>query len=57
MRPRQYVLTFAAIAAGILIIELIVGDKLSSSVVFIALCIAAGGTLGVSYRRHRLIKR
>jgi hypothetical protein len=53
MRPREYGLTFAAITAVILIIELIVGDKLSGLVVATALCVATGGTLGVAYRRSR----
>lgn len=56
MRPHQYAQVFVAIAAGILIIELILGDTLSSAVIVTALCISVGGTVGVAYRRHRLIK-
>lgn len=56
MALRQYVLTFTVIAAVTLIIGLIAADQLSGSVVAGALCVGAGGTVGVSYRRHRRAK-
>ena len=52
MHSYRYALTFAEIAAAMLIVELILGHALSGSVVFLALCIAAGGTVGVAIRHN-----
>lgn len=52
MQPHQYLCTFVLIASLILVIELVLlGDSFSGSVVVTSLCVAAGGTLGVAYRR------
>lgn len=57
MRPSEYAGTFAVIAVVILVIELLAGDSLSGWVVVLALCVAAGGTLGVAFRRNKALKR
>jgi hypothetical protein len=49
----RYLLMFAAIAAVVVSIEVIGGHRLSASVVFLALCVAVGGTVGIAYRRQR----
>lgn len=49
----RYLLMFAGIAAVVVSIEVIGGHGLSGSMVFLALCVAAGGTLGIAYRRQR----
>lgn len=53
MRPRQYIGTFVLIGALILAVELVLlGESFSGVVVVTSLCMAAGGTFGVAYRRR-----
>jgi len=53
MQPHPYVSIFVLIVLVILVIELtLLGDKFSASVVVTSLCVAAGGTLGIAYRRR-----
>lgn len=53
MQPHQYAGIFVLIGSLMLVIELVLlSDSLSGSVVVTSLCVAAGGTLGVAYRRH-----
>jgi hypothetical protein len=58
MQAQQYIGTFILIGALILMIELILlGDSFSGSVVLTSACVAAGGTVGVAYRRQAQRKR
>jgi hypothetical protein len=55
MQLRQYIGTFVLIALLMLVIELVgLASSVSGAVIVTALCVAAGGTLGVAYRRHRM---
>jgi hypothetical protein len=53
MQPHQYIGIFVLLAAVMLVIQLaVIGDNFSGSVVATSLCVAAGGMLGVAYRRR-----
>jgi hypothetical protein len=53
MQPYQYVGIFVLLAALMLVVQLaVIGDNFSGSVVATSLCVAAGGMLGVAYRRR-----
>jgi hypothetical protein len=53
MQPHQYIGIFVLLVALLLVIQLaVIGDNFSETVVATSLCVAAGGILGVAYRRR-----
>jgi hypothetical protein len=53
MESYRSILAFVGVAVVMILLQLIVGESLSGSVVFLAICVATGVSVGASIRRQR----
>ena len=52
MRTHRYAIIFGLSTVGLVVWQVILGYALSGAVVFLAVCVATGVTVGVAIRRN-----